>query len=202
MSHTNNTPKLQLAQFVANDKPTWLGDWNSTMLTIDNAVGTAQENITEMNTDIQELGNSVADAVTQVTEVSSEVSQVATNVNALASSVVTNTSNIASITETLSALGQLKLYNGSLEANGSRQIIMTGSGGFRGLLVADGLTASGKGLYIIASSTAGVVSYKAIDGGASGITSITGATNRMTIVNGPNVIAFYVLALSGECEIV
>ena len=201
MAHTNNTPKLQLAQFVATDKPTWLGDWNSTMLTIDNAVGTAQEDITEMGTNIQELGDSVDGAVTQVTEVSSEVAQLSTNVNALASSVATNTSSIESITEVLSGLGQLKLYNGTLEANGSKQIIFN-SGGFRGLLIADGIASSGKGLYIIASSTAGAVSYKAIDGGASGISSITGTTNRMTIVNGANIISFYVIALSGECEIV
>ena len=201
MSHTNNTPKLQLAQFVANDKPTWLGDWNSTMLTIDNAVGTAQENLTALETNVQTLETTVSEASTEVNELSEQVSQVEGNLSTLSNTVSTNTNNIASITETLTGLGQLRLYNGSLEANGSRQLVFA-SGGFRGLLVADGIASSGKGLYIIASSSTGAVSYKAIDGGASGIASITGATNRMTIVNGTNVIAFYVITLSGECEIV
>lgn len=69
MSHTNQTPKLQLAQFVANDKPTWLGDWNSTMLTIDNAVGTVQENLATAEGVVEELTSEVSELNTEVNKV-------------------------------------------------------------------------------------------------------------------------------------
>lgn len=60
MSHTNNTPKIQLAQFVADDQPTWLGDWNSTMLTIDNAVGTVQEDLQTASGTLSTLSQEVS----------------------------------------------------------------------------------------------------------------------------------------------
>ena len=69
MSHTNQTPKLQLAQFVANDKPTWLGDWNSTMLTIDNAVGTVQEDMSTAQGTVAQLSNEVETLTTEIDKV-------------------------------------------------------------------------------------------------------------------------------------
>lgn len=69
MSHTNNTPKLQLAQFVASDKPTWLGDWNSTMLTIDNAVGTAQETIQTISGQLLTMQENITTVNTNVNKV-------------------------------------------------------------------------------------------------------------------------------------
>lgn len=41
MSSTNKTPNLELSQFVANDIPSWLGDYNGDMLKIDTAVQSA-----------------------------------------------------------------------------------------------------------------------------------------------------------------
>ena len=38
MAHTNSTPNLHLSQFIATDKPTWLGDVNGDNLAIDTAV--------------------------------------------------------------------------------------------------------------------------------------------------------------------
>lgn len=42
MSATNTTPNLGLPQFTATDKPTWLGDVNGAMSTIDTKVATAE----------------------------------------------------------------------------------------------------------------------------------------------------------------
>lgn len=39
MSASNKTMNLELPQFIATDKPTWLGDWNDTMGKIDNFAG-------------------------------------------------------------------------------------------------------------------------------------------------------------------
>lgn len=69
MSHTNQTPNLQLAQFVANDKPTWLGDWNSTILTIDNAVGNIQEDLSTTEGLVAELSSGVSSLTTEVDKV-------------------------------------------------------------------------------------------------------------------------------------
>lgn len=41
MSSTNKTPNLELSQFLANDIPSWLGDYNGDMLKIDTAVQSA-----------------------------------------------------------------------------------------------------------------------------------------------------------------
>lgn len=41
MSHTNSTSHYALPQFVGTDIPTWLGDFNSAMTTIDNGINSA-----------------------------------------------------------------------------------------------------------------------------------------------------------------
>ena len=42
MSYTNSTPNLHLPQYIATDKPTYLGDWNASMQTIDSVVTSTQ----------------------------------------------------------------------------------------------------------------------------------------------------------------
>ena len=46
MSATNKTPNMELPIYVAEDKPTYLGDWNSTMSKIDTTV-TAARNVAD-----------------------------------------------------------------------------------------------------------------------------------------------------------
>lgn len=46
MSATNKTPNMELPIYVAEDKPTYLGDWNSTMSKIDTTV-TATRNVAD-----------------------------------------------------------------------------------------------------------------------------------------------------------
>ena len=45
MSATNETTYLKLPQFVATDKPTWLGDFNNAMLKIDNNAATTNNTV-------------------------------------------------------------------------------------------------------------------------------------------------------------
>lgn len=45
MSATNETTYLKLPQFVATDKPTWLGDFNNAMLKIDNNAATTHNTV-------------------------------------------------------------------------------------------------------------------------------------------------------------
>ena len=42
MSYTNSTPNLHLPQYIATDKPTYLGDWNASMQTIDTVITETQ----------------------------------------------------------------------------------------------------------------------------------------------------------------
>lgn len=45
MASTNKTPNIDLSQFLANDKPSWLGDYNVDMRKIDAAVALNEGNI-------------------------------------------------------------------------------------------------------------------------------------------------------------
>lgn len=49
MSSTNYTKNLKLPQFLASDKPSWLGDVNGAMSSIDDAYATQNANITKAN---------------------------------------------------------------------------------------------------------------------------------------------------------
>ena len=74
MGYTNKTSHYELPQYVANDKPSWLGDFNSAMLKIDTAL--ADNNATA------EAANSAATgAQTQVTALSSQLSTIQGQVN-------------------------------------------------------------------------------------------------------------------------
>lgn len=73
MSATNLTKNLKLPQFVASDKPSWLGDVNGAMLKIDNGYGTLSGDISKAN-DTASSAKSQSDANTQtLTNVNSEL---------------------------------------------------------------------------------------------------------------------------------
>lgn len=64
MSSTNLTKNLKLPQFVASDKPSWLGDVNGAMLKIDNGYETLTGNISKAN-NTASSAKSQSDANTQ-----------------------------------------------------------------------------------------------------------------------------------------
>lgn len=114
MAHTNSTPKLQLAQFIPSDKPTWLGDWNSTMLTIDNAVGTVQEEMATVSGKTDTLEDSVEELTNTVNKVNPsntpQINQVLTNTNSgvawstpSADTITYNDGTVKSLLDTLNA---------------------------------------------------------------------------------------------------
>nr|DAG58213.1 MAG TPA: DNA stabilization protein [Caudoviricetes sp.] len=73
MSATNLTKNLKLPQFVASDKPSWLGDFNGAMLKIDNGYGTLSGDISKAN-DTASSAKSQSDANTlTLTNVNSEL---------------------------------------------------------------------------------------------------------------------------------
>lgn len=75
MSSTNKTTHYELSQYIGTDKPTYLGDYNSDMLTIDTAIYTASENAsTAVST-----ANSAASAASNAATAASAASTTANN---------------------------------------------------------------------------------------------------------------------------
>lgn len=74
MGYTNKTSHYELPQYVANDKPSWLGDFNSAMLKIDTVMAD--------NSATAEAANSAATgAQTQVAALSAQLSTIQGQVN-------------------------------------------------------------------------------------------------------------------------
>lgn len=83
MSATNLTKNLKLPQFVASDKPSWLGDINGAMLNIDNGYGTLTGDISKAN-DTASSAKSQSDANMQtLVNVNSELESQGNRITAL-----------------------------------------------------------------------------------------------------------------------
>ena len=83
MSATNLTKNLKLPQFLASDKPSWLGDVNGAMLNIDNGYGKMTGDISKAN-DTASSAKSQSDANTQtLVNVNSELESQGNRITAL-----------------------------------------------------------------------------------------------------------------------
>lgn len=83
MSATNLTKNLKLSQFVASDKPSWLGDVNGDNKKIDDGYGVLAGEISKAN-DTASLAKSQSDANTQtLTNVNSELEDYGNRITAL-----------------------------------------------------------------------------------------------------------------------
>lgn len=81
MSSTNKTSGLQLSQFIATDKPSWLGDYNSDMSKIDvgyTAIKAEAEGASGSATDAKNIAN---EAKASATNAINQVTTLATNIN-------------------------------------------------------------------------------------------------------------------------
>lgn len=109
--HTNSTENYELPQFVGTDKPTWLGDFNTAMASIDSGMS-------ENASDITSLGTRVTNAEGVASQASSDVSAMQTTVTTLAGNVstATSTANNAQSTAT-SALNTANTADGKADSN-------------------------------------------------------------------------------------
>src|SRR5574344_1164216 len=83
MSATNLTRNLNLPQFVASDKPSWLGDVNGAMKNIDDGIGVIKGDITKAsNTASSAKSQSDANTVT-LGNVNTELTNIGNRVTAL-----------------------------------------------------------------------------------------------------------------------
>lgn len=81
MAHTNETPNLKLSQYVGTDKPTYLGDYNSDMLKIDQAVGTLQGSTADYDARITRIEGNQTEVDKAVKAVTETVNSQATEIN-------------------------------------------------------------------------------------------------------------------------
>ena len=92
MASTNKTTNLQLSQFIATDKPSWLSDYNADMLKIDTGYGTA----------IQDAASAVSGAASA--SAAAQAAQTTAN-----SAETRSTNNATQITNILSGLSASKI---------------------------------------------------------------------------------------------
>lgn len=86
MSFTNHTPNYNLPQYVGTDKPTFLGDFNNAMTTIDTQMHNNAQNAGEGIAALQQAQAALTETQETLTEVQSEVA----NVSGIAANVNTN----------------------------------------------------------------------------------------------------------------
>lgn len=86
MSFTNHTPNYNLPQYVGTDKPTFLGDFNNAMSTIDTALHNNEQNAGEGLSELQQAQAALTETQETLTEVQTEVA----NVSGIAANVNTN----------------------------------------------------------------------------------------------------------------
>lgn len=112
-SSTNKTTNYDLPQFVGTDKPTWLGDVNEAMASIDAGM---HKNASDIST----MASDVASASATASQASQDVSALTSTVNTLSGNVsaVTTTANNAQQTAT-SALNTANTANGKADTNAS-----------------------------------------------------------------------------------
>lgn len=110
---TNKTANYELPQFVGTDKPTWLGDFNTAMATIDGGMAENKSNIESMD-------SRVSSAESSASQASQNVSALTTKVDSVESSVssATTTANNAQSTAT-TALNTANTANGKADTNAS-----------------------------------------------------------------------------------
>lgn len=108
---TNKTANYELPQFVGSDKPTWLGDFNTAMATIDGGMA-------ENKSDIESMDSRVSSAEATASQASQNVSALTTRVGTVESSAssATTTANNAQQTAT-SALNTANTANGKADTN-------------------------------------------------------------------------------------
>ena len=134
MSATNLTKNLKLPQFVASDKPSWLGDFNGAMKNIDDGVGVIKGDITKasdtassaksqsdantvtlgnVNTELQNQGNRITaleagggteQLEQRVNTLSSDVESLQTRANTFEEEIAQNGTTITNLTKSVNDL--------------------------------------------------------------------------------------------------
>lgn len=111
MPSTNKTNPYELSQFIGSDIPSWLSDYNSDMLKINNA-------IQEAKISADDAMSSAGSASSDITALSQAVSGLSESLNTTNQNVTKNTSDISSIISSVSNINQnIDSLNGKVNSN-------------------------------------------------------------------------------------
>lgn len=134
MGSTNKTAHYELPQFVANDKPSWLGDINQAMEAIDTAIFGAKSNADGAQTTannavagVQTANTRMDGMQTQLDTVATQANQTATTVTGHTSAIATNSANINTLNSRMGNTDISDIGDGTV--TGAIQAISEGGGG-------------------------------------------------------------------------
>ena len=134
MGSTNKTAHYELPQFVANDKPSWLGDINQAMEDIDTGIygakssaDGAQQTANNAVAGVASAGTRMDGIQTQLDTVATQANQTATTVTQHTSSIATNSANINTINSRLGSTDISGIGDGTV--TGAIDAISQGGGG-------------------------------------------------------------------------
>ena len=80
MSHTQKTENYNLPQFLENDVPAWLTDFNQSMVLIDSAIKAVSDSGSGVVVDVTSLKNDVATLKSDVVEIENQISGLSSRV--------------------------------------------------------------------------------------------------------------------------
>lgn len=140
MGSTNKTAHYELPQFVANDKPSWLGDVNEAMEAIDTGIygakssaDGAQQTANNAVAGVQSAGTRMDGIQTQLDTVATQANQTATTVAGHTSSIATNSANINTLNSRMGSTDISGIGDGTV--TGAISSIAQGGGGGGGASV-------------------------------------------------------------------
>lgn len=121
MAATNKTEHYDLPIFVSSDIPTWLGDWNTTMGDIDEALYTLSQNtadVTKAYVDKQDnaLDGKITGLTTRVSTLETEGDTLDSKISALTTKVSTLETKVSQLQAALNNMVQYAESNSGITA--------------------------------------------------------------------------------------
>ena len=97
MSATNSTANYHFPQFIADDVPSWLVDFNGAMSDIDSAIKSVSDKTVKNDTDLQAVEKSIANINDVNSEQTKAISGLETRMTNAENANVTNSTNVQSL---------------------------------------------------------------------------------------------------------
>lgn len=94
MGYSKETPNYHLPQYVADDRPSYLGDWNETMGIIDSGMQENKSDISDVDTKVVNLTTRVGNAESGIEQLQTDVATANTNASAAQQAVARLEDNV------------------------------------------------------------------------------------------------------------
>ena len=94
MSATNKTTNIELPLFIGSDVPSWLGDWNEAMTTIDSQIATAKSDAQGAASTAQDASESAAQTTQSIVTLTNQLSQISQTLGQIQDELQSSTSSL------------------------------------------------------------------------------------------------------------